>query len=292
MQRVPPTAAVSRPPARALPRGACDAHAHLFGPFDNYPLGSGIDDVMPLASADAYLAMLDTIGCDRGVLVHASQNGLDCSNMLDALDRAPERLRGIAVVEPTTAPQTLADLARRGVCGLRLTEVRLDDGSALPYAQGFDTLGPLAATLRDLAWHIELWAPCETIVARMPELLGHGLPIAIDHMGIFDVDRGVGDAAFQALLAYVAREPDVWVKVPPQRVSKRFPDYEDVRPFFDALLGVRADRLVWGSDYPHVHSGERTPDVGHVLDLIADWCGDDAAFEQLLVENPRTLYGF
>jgi predicted TIM-barrel fold metal-dependent hydrolase len=247
---------------------------------------------MPLASADAYLAMLDTIGCDRGVLVHASQNGLDCSNMLDALDRAPERLRGIAVVEPTTAPQTLADLARRGVCGLRLTEVRLDDGSALPYAQGFDTLGPLAATLRDLAWHIELWAPCETIVARMPELLGHGLPIAIDHMGIFDVDRGVGDAAFQALLAYVAREPDVWVKVPPQRVSKRFPDYEDVRPFFDALLGVRADRLVWGSDYPHVHSGERTPDVGHVLDLIADWCGDDAAFEQLLVENPRTLYGF
>jgi predicted TIM-barrel fold metal-dependent hydrolase len=246
----------------------------------------------PLATRERYLAMLDRIGCDRGVLVHATQNGLDCSNMLDALDHAGDRLRGIAVVEPATPPETLADFARRGVCGLRLTEVRLPDGSAVPFAQGFDTLAPLAATLRELGWHVELWAPCETVVARMPALLAHGLPVAVDHMGIFDVDRGVGDRSFQRLLELVAGEPDVWVKVPPQRVSKRFPDYEDVRPFFEALLAARPDRLVWGSDYPHVQSGEQTPDVGHILDLVAEWCADETLLRQLLVENPQRLYGF
>jgi len=285
-------AAVPSPPSRPLPPGACDTHAHVFGPYDRYPLAEPIEYYPPLGTADAYLAMLDRIGCDRGVLVHASQNGLDCSNMLDALDGGRGRLRGIAVVGTDTRHDELAALALRGVRGLRLTEVRLPDGSALPHAQGFDSLEPLAPSLRELGWHVELWAPCETIVARLPELLAHGIPIAIDHMGIFDVRRGIGDIAFQALLDTVAREPAVWVKVPPQRVSRRFPDYGDVRPFFEALASARPDRLLWGSDYPHVQAAQETPDVGHVLDLLAEWCSDEALLRRILVENPQALYGF
>jgi len=186
---MPPIAAVPLPPARSLPVGSCDAHAHVFGPFDVYPLARDTEGAYPLATRELHLAMLDRVGCTYGVLVHASQNGLDCSNMLDALDQAPERLRGIAVVEPATAAETLADMARRGVRGVRVTEMRLPDGSALPYAQDFATIAPLAATMRELGWHAELWAPCATIVARVPELLAHGIPLAIDHMAMVDVDR-------------------------------------------------------------------------------------------------------
>jgi predicted TIM-barrel fold metal-dependent hydrolase len=289
---MPPIAAVPLPPARSLPVGSCDAHAHVFGPFDVYPLARDTEGAYPLATRELHLAMLDRVGCTYGVLVHASQNGLDCSNMLDALDQAPERLRGIAVVEPATAAETLADMARRGVRGVRVTEMRLPDGSALPYAQDFATIAPLAATMRELGWHAELWAPCATIVARVPELLAHGIPLAIDHMAMVDVDRGARDGAFRALLALLAEEENLWVKVPPQRVSARFPDYEDVRPFFEELVATRPDRLVWGSDYPHVHQAQQTPNVGHVLDLIAEWCGEETVLRSLLVENPRRLYGF
>jgi predicted TIM-barrel fold metal-dependent hydrolase len=236
--------------------------------------------------------MLERIGCERGVLVHSTQQTLDNAITLDLLDSEPERLRGIGVLPPDTPFETLADMASRGVRGLRFVEMESPDGRALPLTQSFDTIAPRAGQLRELGWHAQLWAPCEKLVARVPGLLELGLPIVIDHMGWFDVERGVGDRTFQTLLELVSANEQVWVKVPPQRPSRRFPDYADVRPFFEALLAARPERLVWGSDYPHLHLGERTPDIGHVLDLVAEWCGDEHLLHSLLVSNPAVLYGF
>ena len=46
---------------------------------------------------EAYLALLDRLGFDHGVLVQPSAYGRDNRAMLDALTRAPTRLRGVAV---------------------------------------------------------------------------------------------------------------------------------------------------------------------------------------------------
>ncbi len=46
---------------------------------------------------EAYLALLDRLGCDRGVLVQPSAYGRDNRAMLDALARSRKRLRGVAV---------------------------------------------------------------------------------------------------------------------------------------------------------------------------------------------------
>src|SRR5262249_42545622 len=78
----------------ALPQGACDCHCHVFGPAARFPyaeLRSYTPDDAPLA---VYLALLDRLGFDRGVLVQLGAYGRDNRAMLDALARAPVRLRG------------------------------------------------------------------------------------------------------------------------------------------------------------------------------------------------------
>jgi predicted TIM-barrel fold metal-dependent hydrolase len=284
-------AAVPSPPSRPPPAGSCDCHSHLFGPWDRYPLADPVDFYPPFAPAAAYLAMLARIGCDRGVIVHGTQYGLDCSNMLDTLALAPDRLRGVAAISEQTPREQLEHMSALGVCGARFCEISRE-GRPLPFTRRFSEIAQLAPTLRELRWHVQLWGTCSQIVEHLPGLLRLDVPIVLDHLGLPDVEAGVDGRDFRRLVDLCEREQAIWVKVTAQRPSGRFPDYEDVRPFFDALVAACPDRSVWGSDYPHMQLRERTPDTGHLLDLLEAWCGDEALSRRILVENPQRLYGF
>ena len=65
-----------------------------------------------------------------------------------------------------------------------------------------------------------------------------------------------------------------------------------MRPFQDALIAARPDRMVWGSDWPFPNMSEATPDLGDLLTLFGDWVSDAALRRQILVDNPARLYGF
>ena len=43
-------------------------------------------------------------------------------------------------------------------------------------------------------------------------------------------------------------------------------------PLGRALVAAFPDRLIWGSDWPHLPDGQR--DTGEVLNLLADWAPD------------------
>lgn len=279
-------------PRRLPPPGACDTHAHVFGPFDRYPLAPDRSYTPPLAPATAHLALLDRMGFERGIVVQASALGLDCSTLLDALDASGGRLRGIAVAVSSISDADLESMHRRGVRGLRFTEVTVPGtGAKYQGAVGFDQLELLAPRMRQLGWQAQLWAPCDTLAAALPRLVRLGLRLSLDHMGYFDVARGAEDAAFRNVAAIAAAE-DVWVKATPLRVSKAPPDYPDVRPFHDALLRACPRRLTWGSDWPHVRMGASAPDVGHLVDLFLSWTGDEALQRAILCDNPSVQYGF
>jgi predicted TIM-barrel fold metal-dependent hydrolase len=80
-----------------LPRGACDCHCHVFGPAARFPYSEPRSYTPDDAPLEAYLAMLDRLGFERGVLVQPSAYGRDNRAILDALAREPKRLRGVAV---------------------------------------------------------------------------------------------------------------------------------------------------------------------------------------------------
>jgi 2-pyrone-4,6-dicarboxylate lactonase len=57
-------------------------------------------------------------------------------------------------------------------------------------------------------------------------------------------------------------------------------------------VAAAPDRCVWGSDWPQVGFWGAMPNVGELLDLLADWVPDAASRRAVLTANARRLYGF
>ncbi len=84
-----------------------------------------------------------------------------------------------------------------------------------------------------------------------------------------------------------------WVKLTgPYRISTGALPHADVTPFARALLRAAPDRVVWGSDWPHVMVKGPMPNDGDLADLLLDWIPDEDQRRRVLVDNPARLYGF
>lgn len=55
-----------------------------------------------------------------------------------------------------------------------------------------------------------------------------------------------------------------------------------------ALVAARPDRLIWGSDWPHLPDGQR--DTGELLNQLKEWAPTEAARRQILVDGPSRLF--
>ncbi len=51
-------------------------------------------------------------------------------------------------------------------------------------------------------------------------------------------------------------------------------------------------RLLWGTDWPHPNVTGPMPNDGLLADLATEWISDPAVRQQVLVDNPASLYGF
>ncbi|MBC2777042.1 amidohydrolase family protein [Parasphingopyxis marina] len=280
-------------PRRPLPPGACDTHAHVFGPFERFPLPEGRSYTPPLQPVEAHQAMLESMGFDRAVIVQASAYGTDNRCTLDAIARNPKQRRGIAVVDETFDDARLAELRDAGMRGARFTEIiSKTTGKRLEGASGFDVLEAVAPKFREHGLHAQIFAPFDLLMENFDRLLALDLPLVLDHLArVGPSDRTTDDPEFQRLLAML-REGRIWVKMIVFRNSRLPGDYSDVRPFHDAMIEANPDRLVWGTDWPLLNISPQ-PDAGPLLDLMDEWtAGDTALRDKILVDNPQILYGF
>ncbi|WP_323039944.1 amidohydrolase family protein [Gemmobacter sp.] len=275
------------PPTVPLPKGAWDCHAHVFGPFDRFPLHPKAPYPPPLATRQDYMAMLDKVGFAHGVLVHPSANGYDNATTADAVLAAPDRLVGVAVVAEDATDAQLASLHGQGFSGIRFTENgHPHSEGTLPLARLGDFRGRLAAN----GWHAQIWAKCSEILKQADLFASRTTPAILDHMGFFQKGGTVDDAEFRDLIALL-RNSAIWVKLTPHRVSDRFPDCADVRAQHDAIVEAIPDRIVWGSDWPFIGMHGQSPDVGRQVDLFDQWIAGDATLRQkVMVDNPARFY--
>lgn len=296
--REPPPIAgpVPRPraPREKPPSGAWDSHAHIFGPADRFPFAPGRGYTPPDAPAERYIALLDHLGFARGVLVQGNAHGFDNRVLLDALDRYPKRLRGVAITDTRVAPAALRDWHRLGMRGLRFH--LFSDAGRPGYVRGvgLDVFEVFRAAMCDLGWVMQVfcdWRLMGEMAARLRDI-SKEMPVIVDHMLNIPAARGVEDPNFQALLRLVG-DGHAYVKVSAAyRLSDRFPDYPDARPIHDALLRANPEQLMWGTDWPHPSiPGEIMPDDGHLLDLFHAWTSDEQMRRKILVETPARLFG-
>jgi predicted TIM-barrel fold metal-dependent hydrolase len=280
------------PPKISLPSGACDTHAHVFGPATRFSYADDRSYTPPDAPLEKYLAMLDTLGFARGALVQGSAHGLDNGAMLDALARQPQRLRGVAVADEAKPAAELRRWHALGVRGLRFNHFFRDGKLYYSAGAGLDAARALAPTMAELGWHIQLWIDVKDLTDTLPLMRQLGLPFVIDHMGRTEARLGTGDPGFQSLL-HLLGEGGCWVKLSgAHRISEQSPDYPDARAFLQALVRTNPEQLVWGTDWPHPRMHGEMPDAGHLLDLFQEWTPDAEIRRRILVTNPARLYGF
>jgi 2-pyrone-4,6-dicarboxylate lactonase len=276
----------------ALPRGACDCHCHVFGPAARFPYAEPRSYTPDDAPLEAYLMLLELLGFDRGVLVQPSAYGRDNSAMLDALTREPKMLRGVAVGGAELNAATLKLWHAAGVRGLRANEFRRDGKPYYQNGVGLKDVVPFLPQLADLGWHLQLWIDTRDLPDLWPALKDMPVPVVVDHMGRLEYHHGTRNPGFQALLRGVGAGK-MWAKLSgTYRLGATAPDYEEARPFHDALVAANPQNLVWGTDWPHPRPEGPVPDAGRLLSVFLDWTLSPANRQAILAENPARLYDF
>lgn len=274
-------------PEFTVPRGAVDAHCHVFGPGDVFPYAAARKYTPCDGPKEKLWALRDHLGFSRNVIVQATCHGADNAALVDALQDSKGLARGVATVTRDVSDTELQALHTAGVRGVRFNFVkRLVD--KLP----FDSLQEICDKIKPLGWHIVIYFES----AELPELYDFfaALPttVVVDHMGRPDVSKPIDGEEFALFMKLMSEHENFWCKVScPERLTQQHnSNYDDVVPFARTLVERFPERVLWGTDWPHPNMKSHTPDDGALVDFIPRIATNAEQQKKLLVDNPMRLY--
>lgn len=279
-------------PAFAAPALACDTHFHVFGAAAAYPYGGDLRYKPPHAPLEDYLKLAAHLGIERFVFVQPSAYARDNRCMLDAMRVVgPERCRGIVDVDEAIADAELDAMHALGVRG-----VRINVSPVKTFAPGLaDALRPRIRTLEarfvERGWQLDFLLPGWLTHELLPDMARLRVPFTMAHMGMFLAREGPAQAGFRALIRLLKESPHAHVKFTGTYRMATAPDFADALPMARALIEVAPERIIWGSDYPHLSFADQVGSV-QLFNLLGDWAPDEATRSLILAETPARLYGF
>ena len=273
-------------PDFVLPGGAVDAHCHVFGPSPEFPFAPERKYTPCNASKDDLFALRDHLGFSRNVIVQATCHGKDNSAMIDACRAGGDLARGIASVGADITPEELAEMHDAGVRGVRFNFVK-----RLVDATPKEVFIAIAEKIQEFGWSIVVYfeaADLEELAPFLKQLPGI---VVVDHMGRPDVTKGVDHPDFARFINLMAENENIWAKVTcPERLTATGAPYDDVVPYYQAIVNRFEDRVLWGTDWPHPNMKSHMPDDGALVDYIPRIARNSEQQYKLLVANPMRLY--
>jgi 2-pyrone-4,6-dicarboxylate lactonase len=273
-------------PKFVVPAGAVDAHCHVFGPGDVFPFAPERKYTPCDASREQLFALRDFLGFEKNVVVQATCHGSDNSALLDVLEHSNDMARGVVTVKSDVTEAELERMHALGVRGVRFNYVkRLVDPKPDDYYRG------IIEKIKPLGWHVVLYFEPADLAEKWNFFTSLGVPIVVDHMGRPDVSKPLDNPDFELFLKFM-RENDVWAKVscPDRLTVSGSPLYSDVVPFAKAVVEQFADRVLWGTDWPHPNMKKEMPDDGILVDYVPSIAVTSELQQKLLVTNPNNLY--
>jgi predicted TIM-barrel fold metal-dependent hydrolase len=227
------------------------------------------------------------LGFERAVIVQSSCHASDHRALLDALRAAPETRRGVALIDAKHTHADLEELAAAGVRGARLHFLpHLGDAPA-PMEQR-----TVLKVIANMGWHAEIHVHGSGIVDQAGVIAAVPGPVVIDHLARVDLREGIDGPAVRSLLSLLDRG-NVWLKVSGvDRVSLIGPPYADAVALAALVVEQFPERVLWGTDYPHVNIVGDAPDDGLLVDLIEQIAPTEMLRHRLLVTNPAEFFGF
>ena len=274
----------------AIPEGAIDSHAHIFGTPEQYSFSTGRGYTPPEASLENYLALHQALGgIDHAVLTQPSVYGTDNSCMLDAVAKMDGKFLAIVAVDATITDKQLEEFNRQGARGAR---VNLVDKGGNPF-DGPRAVQKFTERIKDMGWHLEVLIHVHEFDDLRATMNGMAVDVSFGHLGYMKTSNPVDNPGFQEFLDLL-RDGHSWAKLTGSYriTTSAVTPYHDVAPYAEALIEANPDHLVWGTDWPHPAVKGTMPNDGALMDHLADWASDEALRKKILVDNPKALYGF
>jgi 2-pyrone-4,6-dicarboxylate lactonase len=278
-----------RAPRFRLPSHACDGHLHVLGPARSFPYTPARVYTPPDCLLSDYLPVRDYLGVERCVLVQPSVYANDNRVLLQALRKLGDSARGVVALRGDESRQELDEMHALGVRGVRvnLVDVR-EPAPGLPV----ERLQRLAQFVGPLGWHLELLVHVDRYPGLQAALGDLGVQVVFGHMGYLSREvKDIHDPSLQAMYELM-KSGKAWAKVSGAYRVADPPDYAKAAAIVRWLVDECPQRLVWGTDWPHVRVKSAMPHDSDLLDAIAGWVPQRAHQEALFATNAAGLYGW
>lgn len=274
----------TRPPRPAT--GIWDCHMHLIGPEARFPFSRGHAGRFPPWAAADYRAFAAPLGITRAVVTQTPFYGTDPDNLLFSLQQLGPAAVGVAVVDDAVSQSDLVRLSDGGVVGANfylMAGAELDER----------VLAPTNARIQAVGWQTQIQIDGTRLTALEADLRALKGTVVIDHIGKFQRPTAVDDPAFAALCRLLDTGR-FYVKLSaPYESSRSAPPYlADVGALAGELIARYPDRLIWGSNWPHLGLARRAdwPDGPMLLECLCDWGADARALQAILIDTPARLF--
>jgi D-galactarolactone isomerase len=272
-------------PRLKTPAGATDCHMHFY--LDGFTAQPGGPQIAELATVADYAAVQRRLGLERVVVVQSNAYQFDNGATLAALDQIGKaRARAVIALSPRTTAPELHALDERGVRGARVMNL---PGGAVKIAE----MKPVEQLARAVGWHLIVQLNCQEIRQYVDALNAIETDYVIDHIGKFMPPVAADDRRVDEILRLIDCG-NAWFKICGAYETSLAggPDFADVAPLAKRIIAYAPERVIWGSNWPHVGVPRSAyPDDATLLDLLLDWASPETC-RKILVDNPARLYGF
>jgi len=289
-----------------MPEGAIDAHMHVIGPFDRFPLSRASKyQPFPAPWAEQEEILIRQIGFWGFVVVAATCHGTDNAVVVDALEHIDGRAGGVVSITENVTRTELRRMHEAGVRGARFAFLPHITSEVTPP----EVIRRIAEKIAPLGWHTVLYFLRDSFDEMGPLILSLPTPVIIDHMGRPDVTVPVEENDYFKRLLELggSREGIFWKLTSPDRHTRsaRPEDWAIALPFAHALLKHFPGNVISGTDRPRPNMntviitprGDPPNKMPNDGDIANHWIwpvahNDPALLEHMLVVNPRKLYDF
>jgi predicted TIM-barrel fold metal-dependent hydrolase len=275
-----------------------DCHVHCFEPA-KFPFKQS-------RSYTPFPATLDTLTSavhSRNLVITQATIEDGVTGIQDVLERATSHAR-LGVVRGTIMATNLQSLDSKaieklhtlGVRSVRIHGAHGGAGDNLNWISEQFRLAATSAAVKQHGWYVSAQLPIQSWASLKPLLSElEGVMIVVDH-NASACPSDLGSPAFAAILDLLSVQTVV-VKIGAFH-RRSFGDIDAMRPIVEALIARAPDRIIFGSDWPHVDASQGgampTQHLQHVdtvreLHSLSTWMSEEQ-WDRIMRINPGRLF--
>ena len=212
--------------------------------------------------------------------------------MLDVMQTLDKNsCRGVVDIDENITDLEILKMNALGVRG-----VRINVSPIFPLTPGLaDKMIPriekIAQRCQEIGWHLDFLIPGWLTAELLPVMRRLTIPFSLAHLGMNLAKDGVDTPVFKALLELMNHGNRLaYVKLTGIYRMSKVPQFIDADPLVKALIACAPDRIIWGSDYPHLSFAEHSS--VELFNLLGRWTSDEHIRRLILTDNPARLFGF